>query len=38
VLPNTGGPRWWVLPVGIGLLLAGAGLMLGEEAGRRRRA
>jgi hypothetical protein len=37
-LPNTGGPAWWYLPTGAGLVLLGAGLMLGHEGRRRRRA
>jgi LPXTG-motif cell wall-anchored protein len=36
VLPNTGGPQWWYLPTGAGLVLLGAGVLLGR-GGRRRR-
>ena len=36
-LPNTGGPAWWYLPAGAGLVLLGAGLVLGQETRRRRR-
>ena len=36
-LPNTGGPDWWYLPTGAGLVLVGAGLVLGQETRRRRR-
>jgi LPXTG-motif cell wall-anchored protein/uncharacterized repeat protein (TIGR01451 family) len=34
-LPNTGGPQGWYLPVGLGLVLMGTGLVLGERRRRR---
>lgn len=30
-LPNTGGPAGWLMPLGVGLVLAGAGLVLGRR-------
>ncbi|WGY02840.1 hypothetical protein QI633_03565 [Nocardioides sp. QY071] len=31
-LPNTGGPVGWLMPLGVGLVLAGAGLVLGRRS------